>query len=552
MTAIRIQPQQVRQSGVAGVTCGDDLRAQAAALQGVPVPEMPGAMAGKYTGALSGVASRLNSLASQYGSVGEELQVRAAAAEVADAPGPAATAAAGVPLARAVRTTTTTIVGAGGTPTTVQLTTSSQGTVASTSTGARVVTPDALERPASATAAAPPGTAPDPHATPHDTPAASREVDANRQIGGAPAAAAYQAAAGGGSGSGEAGPVSPTADQSYTVDPSDMPPGEHRAEQQSLGGAGGGEGHGTPAPVDMPSAHETDRQDWACWMAATAAHEGLPPTLPVMMALAQSGLRNMPSGENDAGFFGIDPAATYAPPGAGVARDTHPAGDWWVDHPDAQLDHVVGRLSGFGGGIRDGGLDDPDALGRWASEAVPGIDPSQFSQAHAAAGELVSHCKMEHAAIAPAAGGPLSAAKSQLGVHEFGDNTGPQVNKYLATADVGPGNPWCASFVQWSVEQSGHEMPGSGWAAVSNWVNAAEAGQHGMHIVDAAHARPGDIVAYDWGGGSDFTGDGHIGFLESTVHDGQFTTVEGNADDAVTRQDRNLGVGNVVFIRMGG
>ena len=31
---------------------------------------------------------------------------------------------------------------------------------------------------------------------------------------------------------------------------------------------------------------------------------------------------------------------------------------------------------------------------------------------------------------------------------------------------VGPGNPWCASFVTWSLEQSGHKMNGSGWAAV--------------------------------------------------------------------------------------
>ena len=184
---------------------------------------------------------------------------------------------------------------------------------------------------------------------------------------------------------------------------------------------------------------------------------------------------------------------------------------------------------------------------------MPGIDGAQFSDTHAAANELLSHCRTEHAVVAPAAGGPLAVVKGQLGVHETGTNTGPQVNRFLASANVGPGNPWCAAFVTWSVEHSGHDMPGTGWAAVSNWVHAAEAGQHGLHVVDAASARPGDIVAYDWGHGTDFANDGHIGFLESTVnHHGDFTTVEGNSGDAVQRMDRNLSVANVVFIRLAG
>jgi hypothetical protein len=551
LTTIRIHAGQVRNSGVAAVTCGDDLTAQAAALRGLPMPDMPGAMAAKYTSALSGVASTLTSLASQYGTVGEELQLRAVAAEVADAPGDVANAAAGGTLARSV---TTTIAAPGGARTAVRVTAGQTGTVAQTSTGARVTTPDTVERPAVAASAS--TAAPDPQADPHGQPTASRDVTGQQQVGGAPAVAVHQALA---AGSSESGPATASGNQSYTVDPSQMPAGEHRAEHVALGGAGGaggggGGGHGVPAPADMPHAHDADRQHWACWMAGSAAHEGLPPALPVMMALARGGLRNMPSGESDAGFFGIDPQSSFAPAGAGVAPGAHQPGEWWVDHPDAQLDHVIARLSGAGGGIRTGALDDPEALGRWASEAVPGVDAAQFGDAHTAANELLSHCRMEHAAVAaPSAGGPLAVAKGQLGVHEVGNNTGPQVNKFLASADVGPGNPWCAAFVTWSVEHSGHDMPGTGWAAVSNWVNAAEAGQHGLHIVDAAHARPGDVVAYDWGHGNDFTGDGHIGFLESTVnHNGDFTTVEGNSGDAVQRMDRNLSVANVVFIRLAG
>jgi cell wall-associated NlpC family hydrolase len=138
-------------------------------------------------------------------------------------------------------------------------------------------------------------------------------------------------------------------------------------------------------------------------------------------------------------------------------------------------------------------------------------------------------------------------------VHEIGStNTGPQVDKYLEAAGVSPGNPWCASFVTWSLEQAGHKMPGSGWAAVSTWVRNAEQGSNGLKIVSADQARPGDIVAYDWGGQSDFGADGHIGFLDSTVQGGKFTALEGNNADAVNVVPRQLGGANIVFIRAEG
>ena len=107
----------------------------------------------------------------------------------------------------------------------------------------------------------------------------------------------------------------------------------------------------------------------------------------------------------------------------------------------------------------------------------------------------------------------LKIAQGQLGVKEEGTNTGAEVDEYLEAAGVPPGNPWCASFVTWSLAQAGHKMDGSGWAAVQTWVRNAEAGKNDLQIVSADEARPGDIVAYDWGGQDDFGADGHIGFL---------------------------------------
>ena len=144
----------------------------------------------------------------------------------------------------------------------------------------------------------------------------------------------------------------------------------------------------------------------------------------------------------------------------------------------------------------------------------------------------------------------LKVAQTQLGVHEQGTNTGAEVDKYLASAKVAPGNPWCASFVTWSLEQAGIKMDGTGWAAVQTWVRNAEAGKNNLQIVSAAEARPGDIVAYDWGHQDDFGADGHIGFLASDVKGGRFTALEGNNQDQVMKVPRGVDMANVKFIRV--
>ena len=148
----------------------------------------------------------------------------------------------------------------------------------------------------------------------------------------------------------------------------------------------------------------------------------------------------------------------------------------------------------------------------------------------------------------------LEVAKQELakGVKETGVNTGADVNKYLASAGVAPGNPWCASFVTWSLEQSGRKMDGGGWAAVQTWVRAAEAGTNGLSVVSPEDARPGDIVTYDWGGQEDFASDGHIGFLASKVEGDKFTALEGNYQDAVLSVPRQMGDANVKFLRISG
>ena len=124
----------------------------------------------------------------------------------------------------------------------------------------------------------------------------------------------------------------------------------------------------------------------------------------------------------------------------------------------------------------------------------PAQEPRRAAAAAPAAG-AARRGRRGGAPSLPAGGGGSSlgaaalqlAADRQRGVREIGGaNRGPQVEQYLAAAKVAPGNPWCASFITWSLEQAGHKMPGGGWAGVATWVRNAEQGNNGLKIVSAA------------------------------------------------------------------
>lgn len=548
MSRIRLDPVGMRSSGLRFVAACDVLNAAASTVGGFALPPMPAAMAESHRLDLGAVAERLRASARRDAALGEELQLRAAAAEAADAPSAVAQDRAAGGVRAALETVAVTTVGPGGTRVAAQLRVGGEGARVTSSSGLRFTVAELGSAP-HATAPGGPQHAHGPE-RPGDDPApapaaATRVLDPHTPIGG-PLGAGVHAAIGGlpPADGGAPGP------QYVSSDPTD--PGGGSVQELR---AADHDGSGAPPAREMPAADSTDRQQWACWMAGGAAGEGLPPTLPLMIAVANGGLHNMPEHDGSVGFFGAEPGSALAPPGHGQPHGAQPDGDWWLAHPDAQLEHLVQRLRDTSGGIRAGDLDDPDALARWAGDALPGVDPEALSAAHATAAEYVDRCGGGAATAAAGGGGgggALSAAASQLGVREQAVNAGPEVDRYLATAGAASGNPWCAAFVTWSLEQAGFELPGSGWAAVANWVGAAQAGEHGLQLVNAADARPGDIVAYDWGGGGDFGSDGHIGFLESPIEDGRFVAIEGNQSDAVTRVERAIGVGNVVFIRAGG
>ena len=128
----------------------------------------------------------------------------------------------------------------------------------------------------------------------------------------------------------------------------------------------------------------------------------------------------------------------------------------------------------------------------------------------------------------------LLEAEKHLGYRETPVNHTPFNRHYHLD-----GQPWCACFVSYCFEVSGHPLPSmqpgmpNGFAAVVYGMDYARA--HGCWR-PSKDAEPGDIIVYGWAGPGSSPENMHTGFVEhsgpvgSTGH-----TVEGNRDDRVGR-----------------
>lgn len=113
-----------------------------------------------------------------------------------------------------------------------------------------------------------------------------------------------------------------------------------------------------------------------------------------------------------------------------------------------------------------------------------------------------------------------AAYLSQIGIKEQGDNRGPHVEKYLKSAGVKPGDPWCASFVFWCHGQCGADLKLSNPALARSWYDKKRLVR--MRNNSILTPQPADVVL--------FISDGtinHCGFYDSETRD-FVVTVEGN------------------------
>lgn len=120
----------------------------------------------------------------------------------------------------------------------------------------------------------------------------------------------------------------------------------------------------------------------------------------------------------------------------------------------------------------------------------------------------------------------IAKAVSQLGVKELtGNNDGVPYNTWYYGREVsGVNYPWCMAFVQWVFAQCGMALPykTASCSALLNWYK--------KNKPDAVKTtgKPGDIVIYQ----------GHTGIYEAAGGTKDFTAIEGNYSNKVTRVNR--------------
>jgi hypothetical protein len=119
---------------------------------------------------------------------------------------------------------------------------------------------------------------------------------------------------------------------------------------------------------------------------------------------------------------------------------------------------------------------------------------------------------------------------SQLGVREAtGHNDGKAVEMYLRSVGLGKGYPWCAAFVRWCYDS----------AHVATTINGAAASAHRpQNLVWFQHTwikdpQPGDAFTLWY---PSLNRIGHTGFFHRRVNSSVYETVEGNTNEAGSRE----------------
>ena len=123
----------------------------------------------------------------------------------------------------------------------------------------------------------------------------------------------------------------------------------------------------------------------------------------------------------------------------------------------------------------------------------------------------------------------LQVAKSQLGVTEEKNNTGPKVTEYLKAVGLHTGYSWCAAFVYWCWEQAAENLkvpnPLIKTAGVLNHWNLTK----GMKV---KVPKAGDIFII-----RHTATNGHTGMVKTVDPIARtYTTVEGNSNNTGSRE----------------
>lgn len=119
---------------------------------------------------------------------------------------------------------------------------------------------------------------------------------------------------------------------------------------------------------------------------------------------------------------------------------------------------------------------------------------------------------------------------SQIGVREAtGHNDGKDVEKYLRAVGLGKGYAWCAAFVRWCYDQAGVRTKINGAAASAYNRNNLVFFKHKFQ----QDPRPGDAFTLWF---NSLGRIGHTGFFHRKINSTIYETVEGNTNEAGSRE----------------
>lgn len=117
----------------------------------------------------------------------------------------------------------------------------------------------------------------------------------------------------------------------------------------------------------------------------------------------------------------------------------------------------------------------------------------------------------------------LAVAQGYVGVRETGRNTGPEVDRFLASVGHNPGFPWCAAFTSYVLDQAGSTSPTIRSARSRSFVTRESISIRALTYT-GRKPQPGWIAVWE----RQEAGTGHTDFVEAVAPDGALTLLGGN------------------------
>ncbi len=97
----------------------------------------------------------------------------------------------------------------------------------------------------------------------------------------------------------------------------------------------------------------------------------------------------------------------------------------------------------------------------------------------------------------------IETFRSQIGVRQTGNNTGPEIDMYLASVGLEPGYAWCGAFVSWGYQEHGLPVPETGAWTPSWFISSKTIPKEESDLADVGGiyfnslGRIAHIVVYD-------------------------------------------------------